>query len=342
MHVNPLRILKDRLRTIVVSRNPYTRLYSAYIDKVFMPLFWEHFKSIPSVTQLPPFYVNRTARVSNATLHQTQTALQARLTHLDDPRNRFQVRASDHLLRERYNHFHLSQNSTDVNKSSSGSHFVTKLIKIIPVCANLVTFEEFLQFIISEAKKRKSLEPHWAPITNLCRPCRFNTYKIVKQESFAADVEHSLKSFGIDLSEYDGLKESLTERRAEASIPGIVGVLMTKAAAPEVQKCITPKDIAERIWKSFQIQGFISDDIPLPKANLPDRIPQLRMELIRLALEAVENSGFTRIQQKTQRRKHLVEAYKGVSSDVIQDIQNIYLLDFNLFNYPVKPPQLEV
>ena len=357
-HVNPLKVLTHRLRTIVVSRNPYTRLYSAYIDKVFMPLFWDKFKTIPSVTKLPPIYVNSTVRQSNLTLlkrpsrfqehikhyHRNLSSLHTR--HVRSPesevlRNCLRAKPSRVKLRECLRRYQRDtaakfESFPDFRKSR-----LTKLIKLFPICANRVTFEEFLQFIISEAKAKQSLEPHWAPITHLCRPCKFNTYKIVKQESFAADVEHSLTSVGINITAFEGLSDSLNERRAEASIPGIVGVLMAKATVPEVKACIPSKEIAERIWKSFQIQGFISDDISLSINELPEDIKGLKVSLVKLALDAVKRKHFTKEQQKAQRRKHLVEAYSHVSPDVIKDIQSIYILDFNLFNYSITPPHLK-
>ena len=308
------------------------------------------------VQVLEPIFVNQTVRVYNASSHkrlenlkeQHDKMLQKRqnqLPYMYQRPNRLLDKPSDQILRERYNRRHLlavSYKNSSINVRNFTRIIQTKTVsvKVIPICANHATFEDFLRFIISEAKGRKALEPHWSPITNLCRPCRFNTYRIVKQESFAADVEHSLKSFGIELSDYTDLKASLTERRAELSIPGIIGVIMDRAASPEIQKCITPKEIAERIWKSFQIQGFISDKIAIPTSELPEDIKQLKFKLTSLALDAVKRSGFTREQQKAQRRKHLLEAYIKVSADVIRDVQSIYQLDFSLFNYSNIPPHL--
>lgn len=345
LHVNPLKILRDRTQTVVVSRNPFTRLYSAYIDKVYMPLFWAQLSSIPSVIKLEPIYINRTVRVYNVSEQNRTEKLPERLDRLLEGRpNPSIVKTSQQVLHKGHGRrlfSELGRNLSAYYSNRVKPRTITQLIKVIPVCANLVTFEDFLQFIISQAKAKKALEPHWAPITHLCRPCKFNTYKIVKQESFATDVEHSLKSFGIELSDHEGLKETLTERRAEASIPGIIGVLMDKAAAPEIQACISPKEIAERIWASFQIQGFISDEIDIPKDELPDDIKQLQFALVNLALDAVRKSSFTRLQQKTQRRRHLIEAYNSISADVIRDIQSIYMLDFDFFDYSTTPPHLE-
>ena len=305
-----------------------------------------------SVKVLDPIFINKTIRVYNASNYKRLESLKEHHDKLLPKRpnrlpyerpNRFLDKPSNQILRERYRRHLLAvsyRNASSYVRNFTRFQTKTVSVKVVPICANLATFEDFLRFIISEAKARKPLEPHWAPITHLCRPCRFNTYKIVKQESFAADVEHSLKSFGIELSDFKDLKASLTERRAELSIPGIVGVLMDRAAAPEIQKCITQKEIAERIWKSFQIQGFISDKIAIPKRELPDNIIQLKFKLISSALDAVKRSEFTREQQKAQRRKHLLEAYSSVSADVIRDIQSIYQLDFNLFDYSHIPPHL--
>ena len=52
----------------------------------------------------------------------------------------------------------------------------------------------------------------------------------------------------------------------------------------------------------------------------------------------IGNNGPTPEESKAQRRRYLVEAYKDIPRDVLNEIQAIYRDDFLLFDYDFDPP----
>ncbi|XP_052797981.1 uncharacterized protein LOC128230038 [Mya arenaria] len=306
LRVNPARLLRKKVPTVVVSRNPFTRLFSAFVDKVYLPLFWEHFAVMEGTKRLPPKHITTTKEFLK--------------TSRNGP---ISPRLIKHMDRLRLQGMIVKRNVT---------------LKISPICANNATFEDFLKFIIGQVKLNKHLESHWAPISHLCRPCKLNTFKIVKQESFSPDVEHTLNSVGINLTDIDWLHRSLYENRVENSIPGIVAVLESRLHNIQTKMCMSDQEAAARLWKSFQIQGYISDILEVPVAFKSAKFKFSKEVVTIEVLSAIKKKPLSNVLSKQQRRKHLKEAYRGVSETTLTAIRNIYTLDFILFGYSFELP----
>lgn len=307
LRVDPRKIVSENIRTVVVSRNPYSRLFSAFVDKVYLPLFWEHFGTVEGARTLPDIVFNTTKEY-------------LRTSKGELIRNRHMLRFKDKLR----------EHGLLVTKNIS--------IKITPVCANDVTFESFLRFVIEQAKLKTPLEPHWAPISHMCHPCKINTFKIVKQETFAADVEHTLRSVGMDLSQYDWLKRALNENRVESSVPGIVGVVDKRLSLKQTSLCISHSEVAQRLWKAFQIQGFINDRLAIPDVFLRKHFRFNKQEVTKTILKKISENPMTQGESAKQRKKYLVEAFAKIPNDILDQIREIYQLDFTLFDYSELPP----
>lgn len=307
MVVDPRKIIKEHTRTVVVSRNPFSRLYSAYVDKLYLPLFWEQFGSLAGSKVLPDMFYNTSKEF-------LKTA-------------KGEIPTSGRIMKYRDK---LMQSGLLVTR--------TVTVKVTPVCANNATFEQFLKFVINQTQKGLPLEPHWAPISHLCHPCKMNTFKIVKQESFAEDVEYALNSVGMNLSEFDWLKRSLREDRGNTSIPGIVAVVARMLSTKQVRLCISDKELALRLWKAFQIQGFISDHSHAPEVFQTDNFRFRAREMTQLILQTISKQPLTPSESIQQRANHLKAAYLQVSPSIINEIRKIYKLDFTLFDYSDRPP----
>ena len=248
-------------RTVLISRDPYARLFSAFIDKMFLPV---------------PFY----------------------------------HKAVDIVRRQRKN-----------NSS----------------CAIDITFEEFLKDIIDSVRKGEKLNMHWNPIVNICRPCEVNAFALVKLETFTPDVEYVLKEVGTADNEFEVIKDALHDHRIETTLPG----LLKDVINTDVEQCMDRMEVARRIWETFQIQGYINDDIPFPtktidtneKARNPDFLMEVVLETIRKHPMAPEDA-------KLQRRRALVKAFDGLSKDILDQIKKLYKQDFILFDYSSEPPTM--
>lgn len=307
MVVDPRKVVLEGIKTVVVSRNPYSRLFSAYVDKLYLPLFWEHFAELEGARLLPHLYFNTTKDFLKT--------------------SKGEVIGSGRILRYKEK---LRQHGLLITKNVT--------VKIRPVCANDITFKQFLSFVINQTKNRIPLEAHWAPISHMCHPCRVNTYKVVKQESFAADVEHTLTSVGMNLSEYDWLKRSLNEDRVETSVPGIVAVVARRLLLKQVYLCISHSEVAQRLWKAFQIQGFIHDQSRIPEVFLSPKFRFNKREVSKIILETIKEKPLTLRESARQRERHLREAYANLPANIVQGIRDVYQLDFTLFDYSDLPP----
>ena len=57
-----------------------------------------------------------------------------------------------------------------------------------------VKFEEFVQYVLHEARERQDrLDHHWRPQYNLCQPCHINYDFIGHYETLRQDAEHVLR-----------------------------------------------------------------------------------------------------------------------------------------------------
>ena len=267
-------VVRNKMRTVLISRDPYSRLYSAFIDKIYL--------------------------------------------------------------------------------LNIGSIFVQKLLAVskgVPVrqldnCAeNNVTFQEFLQFIVNRAKTipdLKYMDVHWAPISALCNPCLVNPYSIVKQESFTEDTEYSLKVLNIDSKHYDFIIDALYNKGSDIGTEELVQTLELSEADQKSKHnkvCLTSVQIAFRIWKSFQIQGYIDDKATFPWHSVDTKADTLfSMNLTHLVATVRNKYPMTPERKKNQRRKYLIEAYKTIDRHIIIELQKIYRDDFVLYNYDREPP----
>ena len=250
-------------RSVLVSRDPYSRLFSAFVDKLFLPL-----------------------------------------------------------------NYHVSQTIAEMQQS---------LPKRAIKCVNNVTFPGFLNYIVENVAAGKALDLHWAPVVSLCDPCNVNIFALVKQESFSPDVEYILKELKIEEQEFQLIFDALHDRQIDATIPGIIKSVLKKRSRSK--KCLTHIEVARRLWVSFQIQGYLRDDVPFPfdivnteeKADSPEF-------LINLTLNTIRKNPLTSIESKIQRSRALETAFKTIGEETIKGIQEVYRQDFILFDYSFEPP----
>ena len=249
-------------RTVLVSRDPYSRLFSAFIDKMFLPGMYAVAVGI--------------------------------------------------VQRQR--------------KTNSS-------------CANDITFEEFLKDIIESVGNGQELDIHWAPIENICHPCgNVNVFALVKLETFTADVEYVLKEVGIADNEFEDINDALDEHKLESSVLGLVKEVINW----NVKRCMDRIEVASRIWKSFQIQGHIHDDIPFPTKTIDTSEKARNPEfLTKVILETIEKHPMSHNEAKLQRRRALVKAFGGVGKDILDKVKELYKQDFILFDYSTEPPRME-
>ncbi|XP_060553721.1 carbohydrate sulfotransferase 11-like [Ruditapes philippinarum] len=258
---NPIsRMLMTKGKTFMFARNPYTRLWSAYIDKLFLPDFW-HKDAVVIINKL----------------------------------------------------------------RSNVTQFERK-------CANNVSFYEFLKFVT--ITYTKGLDNHWERLHRVCSPCHVQFDVIGKQETFRLDSEYILTRFGLEF-----LKENTTE----LDMTGIEITTISKynfdLEKTIKHKCFDKIDVANRLWIAFQYNGYIDRLTPFPKSdllktNFLDNTTGIFTELVFRTIKYQNRLG---INVKSQKRTMMLEAYRNIPKQLLEDIGHVYEYDFELFGYK---PQL--
>ena len=256
-------------RTILVARDPYTRLFSAFVDKFYLPLAYYAAKAV--------------------------------------------------LIRQR--NIILLDNSH--------------------LCTTDVTFEEFLDDIVYCHKHNIPINGHWAPVTLRCNVCDLDVFTIVKQETFADDVEFTLKEMGVIGAEYDLLHHALYDKRTNVTVPGLIKTVLAFNLEENYGEmyCLSDIEVAKRLWKSLQIQGYLRNDVMFPYDVINDTQSATDASLIEdVVMRALRDNPMTSEEKQRQRRHALEQAYRDVSLSTIRNIQYVYRYDFKYFNYSLEPP----
>ncbi|XP_045205447.2 uncharacterized protein LOC123557807 [Mercenaria mercenaria] len=263
----------DKMLTIVAVRNPYSRLFATFVDKVYLP--------------------NKINLVSNITAYKQR---------------------------------HISRDLVNNSRANQGNSRGLSL-----------TFQDFLNYALDPSIKNKSLFNHYGP----CFPqlkyliCNSNAYSVVKQETFETDIKYALQAVGVDKAEHETyytIIKSLHDSRIEDSIPGIIKVTFDNAK--KYVKIWTGRIVATRLWHSFQIQGFISKHIPFPEKYFESESTYSNVSFVlNVFLREMKGRMLSRTETFDQRKEIMLNAYKQLSTNVIQNIQRTYNDDFKAFGY---------
>ena len=242
----------------MMARNPYSRLYSAYVDKIFLPGFWGIAANI--------------AKAHNRT------------------------------------------------------------------CGKDVSFEEFLLYVVNRALAGQVLDIHWRPAYTSCKPCDVPYSIISKQESYSKDVEYILSKTNTSEEARNMLLSYLYDRHTNNTITEIAkNVLQLLSQQVQKSMCITDLEFYNRLWKTFQITGYIHKSVPFPRNSFSQLQLSFRDEIVKLYIEGSAIHIMTHEESQKQRRFYLESAYLNVNKSTIELIQKAFALDFKMFDYPLHP-----
>ncbi|XP_064611854.1 carbohydrate sulfotransferase 11-like [Liolophura sinensis] len=199
-------------------------------------------------------------------------------------------------------------------------------------CGHDLTFEEFLRYALKVSGDQSVQGPdeHWFPISKLCHPCTFDYHIIGKQETFSDDRDYVMDTVGIS-----GLVNlsSTTEILARDGMKQTVDMAWDKLA-----KCMSRKDFCRRMWTSYITQGYIHSSQSFPEERINQNTS--KEGFLKLAMEAYHQNPPTAEERKKQRQEAMINAYTTVSPKLLEQIRHVYDLDFQLFNYPIRPDEL--
>jgi hypothetical protein len=254
---NPIaRMLMTKGKSFMFVRDPFTRLWSAYIDKFLLPDFWR------------------------------SDAL--------------------HVVRK------IRPNATDYER----------------YCANNVTFQEFLTFI--KLTYTNGLNEHWQRLHKVCSPCHVQYDVIGKEESFGLDADYILTKFNLQ-----SLKENTTKLdMVHEEVTTLTKYNFDLENAIR-QGCFEKIDVAKRLWLAFQYNGYIDRRTAFPKNDLLKTafLNSTTEIFTNLVLKTIENQNILGVNIKKQKRTMMLDAYRKIQKDLLNDIIAIYEYDFELFGY---------
>jgi hypothetical protein len=256
------QVAVDTLRDytfLVMGRNPYSRLYSAYVDKVFVF-------------------------------------------------NNFEVGLD--IYSKLYDEETITEDPT--------------------LCRYDISFEQFLKYRFDAGGSVGS--GHYNPIMSankLANLCSLPKVIVIKQESFSDDIDLALKAVKVTGHVYDVLSNQLHAKRGKSTIISIVETVYEKLSQKIEKTCLTWNDIAKKLWKSFQIQGYIRDSSKFPAKGKYSRAA----DLISVIRKEIKLRPLTHDESVKQRNKALIKAYSDVDVSYIRKIRDNYSLDFEFFQY---------
>ena len=185
----------------------------------------------------------------------------------------------------------------------------------------------------------------FAPFYSLCKPCDVKPRMLVKLESFSKDVEYVLREVGVETDIYSTITDALHAHRVESTVPGIISTVENHSRKKYMRACYSSLEIAKRLWRSFQIQGFLSENVTFPSDTLRNRTSVggiLNYDVLNdVILRTIRQHSLTSDESKRQRKRAIVEAYSTFSPDTIQGIKDVYYVDFVLYNYSMVPPSID-
>lgn len=285
VHSNQVKIkevfIKYSNETVVIApvRHPYSRLFAAFVDKIFLPNNQRLVRDIIWFT-----------RHNNAS------------------------RKRDSFLANVLGESRYSNPSFEEHN---------------------VSFQDFIEYA-TQFKETATLYGHYRPCFRVLQPmlCRTDNIIIVKQESFADDIKYILKDVRVnekDTESYETIKKALVKARAEVSVPGIIKVVFSKF--PGGHDVWNRHFIAERLWQSFQIQGYIDINSRFPYDLFPSNLNITESDVTSVILREILKNPLTSDQRNKQRHAAITEAFKDLHEDVIKEINQMFADDFDAFQY---------
>ncbi|KAL8623703.1 hypothetical protein ACOMHN_004768 [Nucella lapillus] len=231
-------------------RHPFSRLWSAYLDKLFLPDFWREV-GVPAVQAL---------RSANTTLKAW-------------------------------------------------------------ACGHDLTFPEFVQFSLT------THEPHWEPIYLHCDPCQFRPAVVGDMRTFSKDTLFLLRRMGLEWV----MKDQDHDDQEENELTTLVTYNFDRVRSmPFYDSCIDNTTLTRLLWKAFQLNGYISDDVPYPA--LPPGVVSVK-EFQAKVLGAFRAAWPRRKELKLQKRKYLQQALASLPASLMAAVKIKYMPDMVYFGF---------
>ena len=204
------------------------------------------------------------------------------------------------------------------------------------MCKFDITFEQFLEYYFEKGGSK--MQSHYGPLLSNTlgrKLCNLQKIMIVKQETFSEDINQVLKSVSVKGREYDIIYDEMHSKQTSTTIASIVKTVYKKfSSVIKSDSCLSWKEMAKKLWKSFQIQGYINNSSDFPEKEYKKQKDYSSSEyLIQVIMKEVNRNPMTHKEKVRQRNNALLKAYENIDTKYIRMIQERYAMDFDMFSY---------
>ena len=219
--------------------------------------------------------------------------------------------------------------------NGTGKHITyhsKKRNKMNMACGHNVSFEDVVNYVIHAETTLSHRDIHFAPMYQQCNICALDYQIIGKMETFHEDSVfflNSIKATGAGIAMGNWTEEHNINYITEKCI-------FAFKIKNTSEQCMPFQDLLKRQWRAFQIVGLISKDFYFPFANGSSNNITLA-EYTRVIISAYTRSGSS---AKANKEEAFIQAYASLSKGALENLRDIFLLDFELFGYNPEPDEL--
>ncbi|OWF51002.1 uncharacterized protein LOC110449800 [Mizuhopecten yessoensis] len=204
-------------------------------------------------------------------------------------------------------------------------------------CGYDISFQEFLDYFTDLHIAGKEVEEHTMPVSSLCYPCMVHYNILCKQETLTADIEYVLSVTNISEPRRQTVMELIRSKSLNDTIYASVSYHMLYFNLYP-NDCSSKILLMEKVWKVFQLQGYISLSLTFPINSFQNLTDFDAENVTTLILEQIQSRPLSKSQMSKQRQIALAEAYSSIKPSTIARVQRMFAQDFHLFGYDKTIP----
>ncbi|XP_059158538.1 uncharacterized protein LOC131942657 [Physella acuta] len=196
-------------------------------------------------------------------------------------------------------------------------------------CGHDVTFSEFLLHHLSPGQGQ--MDADLLPAVDLCRPCTVPYDYIGHTTVFERDLSYVFTNWLDGKTSQTGLHTLAEDFVINEIEDSVLSPFQEWSEA--ITQCMSKLSAARRIWRRLQFRGIISTNLSFP-SNITQQVIQdmNAYDFIDILTSAAQKSrAYQNLRQ--QKRKVYTKAYMSISSSLMNRINQVYDLDFKMFNF---------
>ncbi|XP_052765530.1 carbohydrate sulfotransferase 12-like [Mya arenaria] len=282
-NITEIREVLGISKTVMFVRDPFTRLFSAWLDKFYSPnpYYWKYGGT--NIVTRQRFYAKNTTE--------------------------------ENSKEGRKGAVHLFEASLSDDKKTEAAN--TKTQKLPVKCGYDVSFEEFISYVVGFRQNSTCLDEHFSPNYKHCLPCTFEYKYIGNYETFKEETLFLLNE--LNLTE----KVKFQDFEKDANLDAITDLAeWVFQQEQEIEQCgVTFRCALFRTFKRLQSRGVISKSVSFPYDNNTD-IHNITKYIFRNDLLRLSRIG-TKAEKRKNREESILKAFKSIPEQLMEKTEGI-------------------